>query len=261
MCSSARALHLNLADTGRWLWSYYSSRLPGAGARIRGGRLVQIAVRDEAGRRHRAFIRNNGRDWGGVEEIFLRRAYRVDLADVHCILDLGGNIGLATLALAGSFPGAQICTVEPVPDNLAVLRRNVESCRPPVRVVAGAVGAEDGQAFLHLSEDPQQHSLDAAVCPTGAAITVDVFSVPSLMALMAWDHIDLLKIDIEGGEKYVLGGQPPWLSNVRCIVGEGHTGAGYTIDVCRRDLEPAGFEVQEVDRGEGAMTFLARRRQ
>jgi hypothetical protein len=90
-------------------------------------------------------------------------------------------------------------------------------------------------------------------------IEVDVVSVPSLMALMGWEDIDLLKIDIEGGEKEVLAGNPAWLRKVRCIVGEGHLGVGYGVDACRRDLEPMGFRVEPVVENDGAWAFLARR--
>lgn len=246
---------MNLPDTGRWLWSYYASRLPGA----RDARCVQVSVLDGVGKKHPVLIRQNGYDWAVVEEIFIRDVYRVDLANVKHILDLGGNIGLAALSFVWNFPGAQVCTVEPMPENLAVLRRNVELNRAPVRVVAAAVGTDNGQARFSFSEDPRRHSARIPVLPTDRLVDVNVLSVPSLMKLMDWEDIDLLKIDIEGGEKDLLSGQPSWLRNVRCIIGEGHAGVGYTIEVCRENLEPLGFQIQEIDRNEGAMVFLARR--
>jgi FkbM family methyltransferase len=220
---------------------------------------MQIEVRDRAGNRHELIIRNNGYDWDVVQEILVHRIYAVDLAGVRHILDLGGNIGIATLWFAWSFPDAQICTVEPVPGNLSVLERNVQLNRAAVRVVAAAVGPADGTARFALSADPRQNSLNTAAPGLAKTIDVDVVSVPSLMALMGWDDIDLLKIDIEGGEKEVLAGNPAWLRKVRCIVGEGHFGVGYDIDACRRDLEPMGFRVESIVENDGAWAFLARR--
>ena len=240
MWSSARALQLSLPDTGRWLWSYYASRLPGA--RVSDTRCVQVAVRDRAGRKHPLLIRRNGYDWAVMQEIFVDQVYRVDLTNVKHILDLGGNIGLAALSFAWNFPDAQICTVEPMPENLAILRRNVELNRAPVQIVAAAVGTENGQARFSVSEDPRRHSASVAVPTTDRLVDVNVLSVPSLMKLMDWEDIDLLKIDIEGGEKDLLSGQPSWLKNVRCIIGEGHAGVGYTIEVCRENLEPLAFK-------------------
>jgi FkbM family methyltransferase len=259
MRASARGLQFSSADTIRWLWSYYGSRLPGLRWLENTRHCVQIAVPDEAGKKRGLFIRNNGFDWDVVDELFLRHMYRVDLAGVTRILDLGGNIGLATVAFAWDHPQAEICTVEPIPDNLAVLRRNLELNRVPGRVVAGAVGPQDGQTRFTLSVDPRQHSASMATRPTGKTLDVQVFSIPTLMSMMGWQQIDLLKIDVEGAEREVLGGQPSWLKSVRCLIGEGHFEVGYTIEACRKDLEPLGFDVREIERNEGAMVFLARR--
>lgn len=257
MRQSAKALGLGLGDTRRWLWSYYASRFPGA--QVHDVRPVQITIGDGVGKGHSLFIRNNGYDWDVVDEIFVRHAYRVDVPCVSRILDLGGNIGVATLWFAWNFPGGKICTVEPIPDNLSVLRRNIQVNGAPAKVVAAAAGAEDGKTRFAMSEDPRQHSTSIDVLRTERTVEVDVLSVPTLLTLMGWKDVDLLKIDVEGAEREILGGRPEWLRKVRCILGEGHVGVGYTIDACRRDLEPMGFRVQELDRNEGAILFLARR--
>lgn len=247
MLGRARALNLNVADTWRWLWSYYGSRIS-AGARQK---ILRIPLKKGA-----VYIRANGFDWSLVDEIFLRHIYDVELKGVGHILDLGGNIGLAALWFAWKFPEARLCTVEPVPENLNVLGRNVAG-HPSIRVLDGAVGTTDGTVNLTLSEDPRNHSTS---WPGGtSSITVRQMTVPSIMNVMGWDHIDILKIDIEGGEKEVLGGRPEWLKKVRCVIGEGHTGVGYTIEQCRDDLEPLGFEVEEIHRYKGAMLFRALR--
>jgi FkbM family methyltransferase len=257
---SAKTLGLNLPDTCRWFWSYYASRLPGAGSRATS--CVEIDVRTGASNALRLRIRNNGFDYDVVEEIFARNAYKMDLENVSRVLDLGGNIGLASLFFARSYPGAQICTVEPIPGNLAILESNLKLNHVPGRVVPGAVGERDGKIRFVLSQDPTQHSSEATGIvgmATGNGIEVDMVSVPSLMKLMGWAEIDLLKIDIEGGETAVLGGRPDWLKKVRVIIGEGHVGVGYTIEACRTDLEPMGFQVRLLDQRPGAMLFLAHR--
>ncbi len=255
MCASARALHLNIPDTGRLLWSYYASRLPGA--RAQDAASTQIAIRDAAGREQRVCIRNNGFDWLNLDEVWVQHIYGLDLKGVRRILDLGANIGVATLWFAWTYPESQICSVEPIPDNLALLHRNVQLTQGAVRVVAAAAGPADGKTRFNISDDPRQHSASLAVMWSEQTLEVDVVSGPSLMALMGWDEIDLLKIDIEGGERELLGGQPSWLTKVRCIIGEGHVGAGYSMDVCRRDLEPMGFRVEQLQKSEGSMIFLA----
>jgi FkbM family methyltransferase len=240
------------------MWSYYGSRLPRTKTRQTG--IIQIRTR--RGLEARLNLRVNGCDCQVVKEIFAEGIYAVDTRNVRRILDLGGNIGLASVFLAKQYPQAQVCCVEPVPDNLLVLRRNIEDNQLPIRVVAAAVGARDGRTKFNLSSDPRQHAAsDSKVIiePTGTVIDADVISVPSLMRIMGWDEFDLLKVDIEGAEAEVLGGRPQWLAKVRYIIGEGHIGAGYTVDACRRDLEPLGFKVDVLKVMDGAWVFLARR--
>src|ERR1017187_10064031 len=233
MYSAAARLGLGLWDSGRLFWSYYASRIPGAQSRA--AKCVQINVGN--GMAARLFIRENGYDWALVEEIFADHVYRVEAENVKRVVDLGGNIGLSSLFFAKQYPGAEICCVEPIPDNIALLRRNVEINHLQIRIVTAAVGAKDGKARFELSVDPRQHAVsDSKVITPGVrSVDVEVLSVPSLMRLMGWEEIDLLTIDIEGGEVEVLGGRPQWLEKVHCIIGEGHIGAGYTIEACRRD--------------------------
>ena len=212
----------------------------------------------------RVRIRNNGFDYEVIEEIFLKGVYKVQVQQVRRILDLGGNIGAASLFLSKSYPDAQICVVEPSAANLELLQHNLTTNRVPFRVVKGAAGGEDGKIRFQLSGDPRQDYCETAqpgsVAPEGS-VEVDLYSVPSLMKLMAWEGIDLMKIDIEGSEVQVLGGRPEWLRKVRAIVGEGHDGAHYSIEACRHDLEPMGFRVQLLDKREGAaIVFFAQQR-
>jgi FkbM family methyltransferase len=258
MLRSARALHLSVPDTFRWLWSYYGNRMPSF-IRSSPDSSVKIQLRDGTGKTHPVEIRNNGFDWANVTELFLEDIYRVDMNNVTRVMDLGGNIGLASLLFALRFPGADICTVEPIPNNLDILSRNLASNSVKGNMLNCAAGKADGHVRFNISNDPRQHSSCMDVDASGDTVDVNVRSIPSLMALMGWAEIDVLKIDIEGGEKEILGGNPEWLNNVRCIIGEGHFGVGYTLDACRKDLEPMGFEVTEIATTEGAVLFQAHR--
>ncbi len=260
--SAGVQLGLNGPDSFRWLWSYYGSRLPGA--RSRSDHLLRIKIRAglPIAAKTRISIRPNGYDCALVEEIFTENAYALETGSVRRIIDLGANIGLASLFLAKRYPDAQICCVEPIPDNLSVLRRNIEENKLSIRAIAAAVGARDGQTQFELSSDPRQHAASnskVVVDRTGRKVDVDVISIPSLLRLMGWDEFDLLKIDIEGAEVEVFAGRPEWLRKVRYIIGEGHVGAGYTIEACRADLEPMGFKVDRIKSTEGAWLFGARR--
>src|SRR5450432_3381089 len=178
MYSSARVLGLNPGDTARWLWSYYGSRWPGS--YFKSAANVQITVRDKADTPVRLLIRKDGFDWDTVDEIFVQNIYKVDVDRVKRILDLGGNIGLAALFFKRRYPDADVCTVEPIPGNLAILEQNLELNQAGVRVVRAAAGARDGKTCFELSDDPRAHSsVGSKGIPNATTFEADVLSVPS----------------------------------------------------------------------------------
>ena len=67
-----------------------------------------------------------------------------------CVLDVGANIGLYSLALSRAVgPSGRVIAVEPDPDNLALLRRNLQAngCTN-VTVVEEALGDEAKEVLL-----------------------------------------------------------------------------------------------------------------
>jgi FkbM family methyltransferase len=127
-----------------------------------------------------------------VEAVLLRRERPLE------ILDLGGNIGCFSLLMLKRYPDARVTAFEPDPDNAALQRRCMERNGVEDRwsLVEACAGAEDGatpfiggQAALSRMPLPGDGSGDA---PTMTVPVVDV--LPRLAG------IDLLKIDIEGGE-------------------------------------------------------------
>jgi hypothetical protein len=63
-----------------------------------GVRAMRVKI-SERGRTLTLLLRPNGGDFTVVEELFLKRSYDVPTEGVKTILDLGGNIGLATMLL------------------------------------------------------------------------------------------------------------------------------------------------------------------
>jgi FkbM family methyltransferase len=260
LCRNSRAVHLSFVDACKWLWSYYRSRLPALKSSAEHS--LTLTLHPEGFSSFPVCIRTNGADCGVVNEIFLDNTYPVVKGNIKTILDLGGNIGMTALLYSFRYPNAKICTVEASPENLAILRENLRLNGCSAAIVPAAVAAKDGKISFLLSDDPQQNAaLKEGTIPghSQRVVEVDAVSVPTLMGSMGWNEIDLLKIDIEGGENDVLGGRPEWLRRVNTIVGEGHFGAEYDIDRCRRDLEPMGFSVTEISRNAGSMTFSASR--
>jgi hypothetical protein len=71
------------------------------------------------------------------------------------------------------------------------------------------------------------------------SIEVPAFSVPSLLDMLKWDRISLLKIDIEGHERILLSENAKWLGLVDSICIECHD--DFSSNDLRLLTEPFGF--------------------
>src|SRR5882762_5838444 len=86
--------------------------------------LVQIRL---PGLRHPLWSRPGTSDVETFEEVFLQRQYEPpfdNFAPSH-IIDLGANIGFASVYFASRWPNAQILAIEPAHGNIELLKKNV----------------------------------------------------------------------------------------------------------------------------------------
>jgi FkbM family methyltransferase len=113
------------------------------------------------------------------------------------LVDAGAMIGNHSVYFAAFLPHSAIHAFEPMPDNLALLRRNVARF-PTVTVHAAALSDHIGT--LRMSEYPRNRG-GAAVDPLGPlevrAITLDSLGL---------EDVTLFKIDVERHEPQVLAG-------------------------------------------------------
>lgn len=237
LLSWARELRMGPSSTAKLFGSYYFSRRKSL------GKLFPDAVVLTMPRWGRVPLRTNGHDLGLLRQIFLRHDYQMEAKNVRRILDLGANIGMAALYLSRLFPEAEIACVEPSPANLPFLKQTLQLNKVNARVFEAAAGSEPGTIDLYMSDMPDCNSVYPIEGSTGT-VKVPLVSVPEIMKTMGWDSIDLLKIDIEGAEREVLGQNNSWLANVRLITGEGHPNVGYTYAQLQADLVRFGFEFE-----------------
>jgi FkbM family methyltransferase len=190
-----------------------------------------------------------------AREIFLDRTYRppVDLTP-RTIFDLGANTGISALFLRALYPDAAIVAVEPDPGNFDRLTENL-SGDDRTDVLQAAVGPEHGTATLYADADGWASSMR----PRDGArpIDVDVVTIAELLHRSGEEEVDLLKLDIEGGEWALLEAGP--IQDVaHCVMGELHFDADHTLADAERLL--AGFDVTFHATGGTRTSFTARRR-
>jgi FkbM family methyltransferase len=141
------------------------------------------------------------------------------------IIDAGGYIGTAAIALAKMFPSALIVSIEPSQDNFKLLEQNV---KPFKNVIAVNKALLDSVRNIHLrnrgtGEWGYTVIQEPADCNNGAALhSVAGTTVETLLLEHSKDGIDILKLDIEGGERDVLRASGSWMPRTAIVVAELH---------------------------------------
>lgn len=144
----------------------------------------------------------------------------------NSIVDAGANIGLTTLFLSSYFPQANIVALEPALDTFNRLEQNIKANNLD-KVCLLNKGLWGRNAWLSPDltfrggQDWSFRLVESTKPGTGA---FEVVTVSELMNQFGLEQIDLLKMDIEGGEVSVFAEESEleWLNKIRVIAIEIH---------------------------------------
>lgn len=177
-------------------------------------------------------------------EVFWAQCYQIPeflkINQYKTIIDLGANVGLASIYFKTQYPEANIFAVEMEPDNYLQLEKNIlqfENTYP----IFGAIYDEGKNIKISSTELAYNFRIGENVEDEIDTFTVGTFTMHDLIENYQIEEIDLLKIDIEGAEQRVLGNNNEWLSKVNSILIELHE--PYTIKDLQKDLAPFSFKI------------------
>ena len=192
-------------------------------------------------------------DYGVAYEIFLYRYYQcpreLPRAAIRRVLDLGANVGFSCLYWLTQFPAAEVIAFEPHPGHFTQCRANlsVNDMLPRVELHQAAAGTAARR--ITLSDEGTSSSVMADADGGIAVEMVDVF------ALLKDRPVDLIKLDIEGGEYAIL--EDPRFAALRIpyLVMEWHGGPAKR-DRCLTRFSALGYEtLQLFDSGSYGMLW------
>jgi FkbM family methyltransferase len=180
------------------------------------------------------------------EEVFLDNDYdfSTDNSEPRFIVDAGANIGCASVYFANRFPNAKIVAIEPESSNMALLRRNIAAYPNISAVQAGLWNKETYLEVVDPSADKWAFQLrECDEKPT----SLKAHTVDSIMKAAGVDHVDVLKIDIEGSERELFSENCDWLKRVSVLIIELHDrlkpGCSATFDAAVANLNFSRFTV------------------
>lgn len=206
-------------------------------------------------------LRERGSDLATFHEIAEEEVYAPVLKAVETfqtVIDLGANIGLASLYLAYNSPTCQILCVEPNCESYELLVRNVRKLNRSGRcrtLKAAVWGTHQRLAPNHKAPPDRYSMFTVRVALANEPSAVEGYTMTEILDSSGFDRVDLLKVDIEGAERELFSTQDlSWLGRVGAIAiefhGDSRNASGFDDKMTRN-----GFEICS----EHPHTILARK--
>ncbi|MCZ4244695.1 FkbM family methyltransferase [Pedobacter punctiformis] len=156
-------------------------------------------------------LRKQGSDWQVFKQIFQYKEYsplltaiKLNNIELSFILDLGANIGLTTIYIKKHYPDAQIVCVEPDANNFKQLTLNTAHFQN-VHLIQAAVW---NKSTLLTEDEPFRGGDDWSKSfkednENSEVGKIKGITIEEILKIHSKSQIDLLKIDIEGAERFI----------------------------------------------------------
>jgi FkbM family methyltransferase len=200
--------------------------------------LLELQLTSDFGGRP-LYLRKWGTDLVTFNEVFVKQVYRPVVENVkqcRTLLDVGSNVGLATIYFTRHFHCKAMC-VEPNPETFAVLSKNLLGTADLLHAAVWS------QPCMLTPEFKEARFSTSCMRPNGSGKVPGV-PMAELIAKSGFETVDMVKMDVEGAEVEAFKGDRSWLRKVRALAIEFHGDS-------RRDMgfdavmEEYGFRVTD----------------
>lgn len=158
------------------------------------------------------YCRKNSSDFRVFQQIILNEEYKSFVSKINDynikvenIVDCGANIGLSSIFIGNFYKDAKLYCIEPDSGNFSILQKNIAlNFEKNTFCINKGIWSKD--SFLKINNnfrDGNNWSLTVEEVATEEESEVEGISLNSLMSLYNLEEISILKIDIEGSERYL----------------------------------------------------------
>lgn len=173
---------------------------------------------------YQVHVRTNTPDLDVAISCLCEKEYdHIRLSAPKTIVDAGANIGTSSIFFAIKYPGARIFAIEPEAGNFKLLTENTKNYNNIVTIRAALWGDDCTRTIQNRFTGHWGYTVSETtnkIASTGQ--DVNCMTMTSLIKKYGIESIDLLKMDIEGGEKDVFENAQGWIDCVDTITVELH---------------------------------------
>jgi FkbM family methyltransferase len=151
-------------------------------------------------------------DLGVLEQVFISACYEPIVKKMLSIfppdanlkiIDAGANVGYSCMYFMSNFPSAQVIAIEPEEKNQQQLEKNMMLNGIHLKeLLKGALWPRS--AFLEVKRNFRDNREAAfTVEESKSNKGIPGFSLKQILENHGWDEVDFIKMDIEGGERFL----------------------------------------------------------
>ena len=145
------------------------------------------------------------------------------VSGVKTVVDIGANVGAASVYFSMAYPDAQVYAFEPGSAPLALLQQNVEPLRNVTVFPFGLYSSEQKLSLFQGKNDFVESSLCPSLRTGNESEEIRLVCAPDFLAEHGITRIDVLKIDTEGCEVPILRALNRYLPEVKVLYVEYHS--------------------------------------
>lgn len=167
-------------------------------------------------------IRKNTSDSEVFMSIFIFREFALPIkVQPELIVDAGAYTGLSALYFSSKYPKAKIISIEPEDSNFKVLEQHTTRLPQVTRIHAG-LWYRNG--FLKIVDrGTGKWGFGVAEVSETEQFDIKAVDMQTLLEKSGFDKIDILKLDIEGAEKFLfMHDAHKWIDKVNIMMIELH---------------------------------------
>jgi len=179
------------------------------------------------------WMRRHTTDIPCFHEIFFQEIYRLPSGhNPRTVIDMGANIGLASLFFCANYSDTVVYAFEPMQANYEVLKLNVQNFSSRIHCCPFGLSNKSEDTTFSIPAPGRFWDFRRKIDETGKfAETISLQNARDVFQDLQINNIDVLKIDVEGSEYAIFDSLRDYIPSIGILIGELHYNEGNPYDL------------------------------